>query len=243
MPSILNLVYVFSFIVIFIYLMKFEFFFRLKHKWHFTLFTSSCLSLFELGILVYILERLAWSHINTYQSLVWAYDHLFKYIFIGFSRALSDFQEASPPSEKLFAQIETQKVLFSLIIISALISFRHMVFAACNYEKGYYIFRKICRTANKYSEPTEDIAVYLICFLAIGVTTLTIGQFSTVCLVLEPGCKNFSSIPSMRYVFYPYIFYLFLTYQIFYLFLICKLMSKEKVQVEWTIYVNSNLSK
>ena len=118
-----------------------------------------------------------------------------------------------------------------------------MVFAACNYEKSYYIFRKICRTANKYSEPTEDIAVYLICFLAIGVTTLTIGQFSTVCLVLEPGCKNFSSIPSMRYVFYPYIFYLFLTYQIFYLFLICKLMSKEKVQVEWTIYVNSNLSK
>lgn len=127
MPSILNLVYVFSFIVIFIYLMKFEFFFRLKHKWHFTLFTSSCLSLFELGILVYILERLAWSHINTYQSLVWTYDHLFKYIFIGFNRALSDFQEASPPSEKLFAQIEAQKVLFSLIIISALISFRHMV--------------------------------------------------------------------------------------------------------------------
>ena len=107
--------------------MKFEFFFRLKHKWHFTLFTSSCLSLFELGILVYILERLAWSHINTYQSLVWTYDHLFKYIFIGFNRALSDFQEASPPSEKLFAQIEAQKVLFSLIIISALISFRHMV--------------------------------------------------------------------------------------------------------------------
>jgi len=120
--------------------MKFEFFFRLKHKWHFTLFTSSCLSLFELGILVYILERLAWSHINTYQSLVWTYDHLFKYIFIGFNRALSDFQEASPPSEKLFAQIEAQKVLFSLIIISALISFRHMVFAACNYEKGYYSF-------------------------------------------------------------------------------------------------------